>query len=80
MHMVARDPAHPLFPPPNPSTRHRKRLRRPAQATRWVMTKEEHASKIITTVADYMLAQRVKAAEIESRETYLEVPPSTRCP
>ena len=44
------------------------------------MTKEEHASKIITTVADYMLAQRVKAAEIESRETYLEVPPSTRCP
>merc|ERR1719272_1542579 len=43
------------------------------QATRWVMTKEEHASKIITTVADYMLAQRVKAAEIESRETYLEV-------
>jgi hypothetical protein len=30
------------------------------QATRWVMTKEDHASQIIETVSSYMLAQRVK--------------------
>merc|ERR1719288_444921 len=30
------------------------------QMTRWVNTKEEHASKIMTTVADYCLAQRCK--------------------
>ena len=31
------------------------------QATRWVSTKEEHASHIITTVAEYFLTQKVKA-------------------
>merc|ERR1712187_1033925 len=30
------------------------------QMTRWVNTKEEHASKIMTIVADYCLAQRCK--------------------
>jgi len=30
------------------------------QMTRWVNTKEEHASKIITQIAEYCLAQRVK--------------------
>ena len=33
------------------------------QATRWVMTKEQHAERIQTTIAQYYLAQRVKAAE-----------------
>jgi hypothetical protein len=28
--------------------------------TRWVNTKEEHASKIITTISEYCLCQRVK--------------------
>ncbi len=31
------------------------------QATRWVSTKEQHASHIITTVAEYFLTQKVKA-------------------
>ena len=30
------------------------------QMTRWVNTKEEHACKIITTIAEYCLCQRVK--------------------
>ena len=30
------------------------------QATRWITTKEEHASRIITTVAEYFLTQKVK--------------------
>jgi len=33
------------------------------QATRWVMTKEQHAERIQTTIAQYYLAQRVKAVE-----------------
>jgi nickel superoxide dismutase len=33
------------------------------QATRWVMTKEQHASRIITTIAEYFLAQKVKPAD-----------------
>ena len=31
------------------------------QLTRWVITKEEHASHIIKTVAEYFLTQKVKA-------------------
>lgn len=31
------------------------------QASRWVATKEEHASKIQETIASYFLAQRIKA-------------------
>ena len=30
------------------------------QMTRWVMTKEEHCTKIMTLIADYCLAQRCK--------------------
>eukprot|EP00467_Chlorarachnion_reptans_P010070 CAMPEP_0114525666 /NCGR_PEP_ID=MMETSP0109-20121206/22560_1 /TAXON_ID=29199 /ORGANISM="Chlorarachnion reptans, Strain CCCM449" /LENGTH=230 /DNA_ID=CAMNT_0001707291 /DNA_START=36 /DNA_END=728 /DNA_ORIENTATION=+ len=30
------------------------------QMTRWVMTKEEHAKKIISTISEYCLCQRVK--------------------
>ena len=32
------------------------------QAARWVATKEDHASHIITTVAEYFLTQKVKPA------------------
>lgn len=32
------------------------------QATRWVITKESHAQQIQDTIAEYFLAQRVKAA------------------
>ena len=32
------------------------------QMTRWVMTKEEHANHIITTISEYCLCQRVKPA------------------
>ncbi len=33
------------------------------QFTRWVVTKESHASHIITVMAEYFLAQRVKPGE-----------------
>ena len=44
------------------------------QATRWVITKEEHAERIQTTIAQYYLAQRVKAAEpgTEAYDAYLQ--------
>mmetsp|Transcript_58046 Transcript_58046/g.138132 ORF Transcript_58046/g.138132 Transcript_58046/m.138132 type:complete len:178 (-) Transcript_58046:77-610(-) len=42
------------------------------QMIRWVNTKEEHASKIMTVVADYFLAQKVKPALMKHDE-YLEV-------
>ena len=40
------------------------------QLTRWVMTKEEHADKIIDRAAHYMLAQRVKEASFPRKEDY----------
>ena len=40
------------------------------QATRWIVTKEEHASKIIATVSEYMLAQRVKPELFEDEAAY----------
>jgi len=40
------------------------------QLIRWVTTKEEHASHIITTVSEYFLAQRVKAAGGADLEKY----------
>ena len=43
------------------------------QMTRWIATKEEHCKKIIATVSEYMLCQRVKRAEIKTEEEYLEV-------
>ena len=30
------------------------------QATRWILTKEDHCSKIMETVAEYFMAQRIK--------------------
>jgi nickel superoxide dismutase len=36
------------------------------QLTRWVMTKEEHATKIQRTVSDYFLTQRIKLKSEES--------------
>merc|ERR1719188_2754959 len=42
------------------------------QAARWIATKEEHASKIMTTTADYFLAQKVKKADLSEQE-YKEV-------
>mmetsp|Transcript_28353 Transcript_28353/g.76385 ORF Transcript_28353/g.76385 Transcript_28353/m.76385 type:complete len:157 (-) Transcript_28353:647-1117(-) len=40
------------------------------QITRWVMTKEEHASHIIELVANYMLAQRVKEVVFKTKAEY----------
>ncbi len=37
------------------------------QATRWVMTKESHASHIIEVMAEYFLAQRVKLGEDKAK-------------
>jgi nickel superoxide dismutase len=43
------------------------------QLTRWIMTKEDHASAIITMVSEYFLAQRVKvvAAGADGHAAYL---------
>jgi len=38
------------------------------QQVRWVMTKEEHAQRVIDTVANYFLAQRVKADQPDYAE------------
>ena len=44
------------------------------QLARWVMTKEQHATSIMTVVAEYFLAQRVKpvAAGAEGHAAYLQ--------
>jgi len=44
------------------------------QATRWVATKEDHASNIITTVAEYFLTQKVKpiAPGADGYDAYLK--------
>jgi nickel superoxide dismutase len=44
------------------------------QLTRWIMAKEEHASLIMTTIAEYFLAQRVKpvAPAAEGYQEYLQ--------
>ncbi|MHC4441496.1 MAG: superoxide dismutase [Ni] [Planctomycetota bacterium] len=44
------------------------------QATRWVNTKEQHASHIITTVSEYFLTQKVKevAPNAEGYQKYLQ--------
>ena len=42
------------------------------QVTRWIMNKEEHATKIQDTMCQYFLAQRLKVDEMESnKEAYL---------
>ncbi len=35
------------------------------QLVRWVVTKEDHATKIQRTIADYFMAQRVKADDLQ---------------
>jgi len=42
------------------------------QMIRWVMTKEEHCSKIITQVADYCLCQRVKKDVFKDDKDYTD--------
>jgi len=42
------------------------------QMTRWIMTKEDHCSKIITRVAEYCLCQRVKPAIFKSDDEYVQ--------
>jgi nickel superoxide dismutase len=34
------------------------------QLVRWVMNKENHAQKIISTISDYFLTQRVKLTQL----------------
>ncbi|CAE7401416.1 unnamed protein product [Symbiodinium pilosum] len=41
------------------------------QMVRWIATKEDHAQKIMTTTADYFLAQKVKKADL-SEDDYLK--------
>lgn len=38
------------------------------QMVRWVMNKEQHAQKIISTISDYFLTQRVKAKQKDYEE------------
>ena len=38
------------------------------QIARWVMNKESHAQRIVSTVADYFLTQRVKASQADYAE------------
>lgn len=42
------------------------------QVVRWITTKEQHASKIITTVAEYCLCQRVKPDVFKTDEEYVQ--------
>merc|ERR1719215_2248738 len=42
------------------------------QMMRWIATKEEHAAKIMTTIGDYFLAQKVKKENL-TKEEYHEV-------
>ena len=42
------------------------------QVVRWINTKEEHASKIITLVSEYCLCQRVKKDVFKSDGDYVE--------
>jgi nickel superoxide dismutase len=40
------------------------------QLTRWVMNKEHHAEKIIRTVSDYFLAQKIKPVSKNDKKVY----------
>ncbi|CAK9022117.1 unnamed protein product [Durusdinium trenchii] len=42
------------------------------QLVRWINTKEEHASKLMHTIAEYFLAQKVKKEQL-SEHDYLQV-------
>lgn len=39
------------------------------QATRWIMTKEDHCKNIISTVSEYFMAQRIKLGDDEEAYT-----------
>ena len=43
------------------------------QVVRWITTKEQHAAKIITTVAEYCLCQRVKPDVFKTDQDYVDV-------
>merc|ERR1712242_644161 len=38
------------------------------QMVRWINTKEEHATKIMTTIAEYFLAQKVKKDQLSEHD------------
>jgi nickel superoxide dismutase len=40
------------------------------QASRWVATKETHAQRIMTTVAEYFLAQKIAPADPQNAEAW----------
>ena len=40
------------------------------QTVRWIMVKEEHAAKIITTMSEYFLTQKVKDDVVEGDSQY----------
>jgi nickel superoxide dismutase len=40
------------------------------QAVRWIETKDQHASHVITTVAEYFLTQKVKAPAPDAKEAW----------
>ena len=40
------------------------------QLVRWTMTKEDHATRIITTVAEYFLTQKIKPADPKKKKAY----------
>jgi hypothetical protein len=42
------------------------------QMVRWINTKEEHCSKIIKLVSEYLLCQRVKRSNFNTEEDYLQ--------
>lgn len=42
------------------------------QMVRWINTKEEHAAKIISTVGEYCLCQRVKKDVFANDQDYVE--------
>jgi hypothetical protein len=42
------------------------------QMVRWINTKEEHASKIITMVSEYCLCQRVKKEAFATEKDYFD--------
>lgn len=42
------------------------------QVTRWVVTKEDHATRIQHTIAQYFMTQRLKPADGEAAKPYLE--------
>ncbi|MFH1132706.1 MAG: superoxide dismutase [Ni] [Pseudomonadota bacterium] len=42
------------------------------QFVRWVMTKEQHAERIIRTISDYFLAQKIKPVASKEKKEYAQ--------